>query len=55
MKNKEDGTMEKVLNKLETILNEEIDNFKSNPIKSAIKLFILAWLVKKAYNFIKEA
>lgn len=51
---KDAGFMDNILSKLESVLDTQIEEFKTNPIKSAIKLFIIAWFIKKAYNFIKE-
>lgn len=45
--------MEKILERIEGIIEKFLEELEANPIKTSIKLLILYWILKTIYGEIK--
>lgn len=46
--------MEKILERLEGIIEKFVSDLETDPIKTSVKLFILYWILKTAYREFKK-
>jgi len=46
--------MEKLLEKIETLVEKQIADFEKNPISTSFRLFIFYWIFKNIWKEIKK-
>lgn len=46
--------MEKILEKIETMLENQFTSFEEKPIKTSIKFLIFYWIAKTIYKEVRE-
>lgn len=46
--------MEKILDKIEGLIEKQFTSFETSPIKTSIKFLIFYWIAKTIYKEIKE-
>lgn len=46
--------MDNVINKLEELAKQKLAEFEKAPLKTALKLFLVIWIVNKAIKFLKS-
>ncbi|MCP3680288.1 MAG: hypothetical protein GY782_08585 [Gammaproteobacteria bacterium] len=47
--------MEKLLSRIESLVEKYVQDFEDNPLTQSIKILIILWIFKKCYRLIKEA
>jgi hypothetical protein len=46
--------MEKILERIEGIIEKFVSDLEKDPIRTSVKLLILYWIVKKVYREVKR-
>lgn len=46
--------MDRIIEKLEAVVEKQIAEFESNPVKTSIKFLIFVWILKTLWKHIKQ-
>ena len=46
--------MEKLIDRIETIIDQQLTAWEHNPVRTSLKFLVYYWLFKKVYSYIKE-
>lgn len=46
--------MEKLIERIEKFIEQQIENFEASPVKTSIKILIVLFILKAVYKEIKE-
>lgn len=46
--------MEKILERIEQVVEKQIEEFEANPVRTGIKLLIFYWIFKQVWREIKR-
>ena len=45
--------MDKLFDKIEKIINDQVDNFETDPFKTSLKLIVIYWVLKKVWKAVR--